>query len=441
MMTMDSLSILTRGLMALWLLLLLYVGFFILFRYVQRHRWWVRYIPLLILMVLEYTLFQAVMHVTYVILALEEPGWIYSVFHSLSFLGVSFAELVMTAYIVYLWWRTWKWQNRHITGSSVKEGVDSLPTGLLYFWDDGRIKLVNRRMMEITRQLTGLSLQDGRRLMTRLWEGQEPDKDSILQLPDGSHWSFYHRELMMEGERLHELIAADVSEEYRLREELAEENRRLAAMNRRLQDLNDMIGEITVEKETLVAKIRIHDETGRTMLATRRFLESKDSGITREELFTMWERVAALPLNDEAGNHTEDITADLHEAADAIGLELTLTGEAKTRLEQRLLLAGARECLTNAYRHAGATRLLISIERPGEKAGKDSSPGSSVEKEDYRPPDTVISYRNNGTAPEGPIREGGGLSSLRRIVESEGAKMETEYQPEFCLRIRIPCRQ
>ena len=60
MMTMDSLSILTRGLMALWLLLLLYVGFFILFRYVQRHRWWVRYIPLLILMVLEYTLFQMV---------------------------------------------------------------------------------------------------------------------------------------------------------------------------------------------------------------------------------------------------------------------------------------------------------------------------------------------------------------------------------------------
>ena len=56
MMTMDSLSILTRGLMALWLLLLLYVGFFILFRYVQRHRWWVRYIPLLILMVLEYIL-------------------------------------------------------------------------------------------------------------------------------------------------------------------------------------------------------------------------------------------------------------------------------------------------------------------------------------------------------------------------------------------------
>ena len=435
---MDALPIRTRGLMALWLLLLLYVGFFILFRYVQRRRWWVRYIPLLVLMILEYTLFQAVMLVTFVIPGLEKPGWMYSVFHTQPFLRVILAELVMTVYTVYLWWKTWEWQRLHITGSSVKEGVDSLPTGLLYFWDDGRIKLVNRRMMEITRQLTGLSLQDGRRLMTRLWEGQSPDKDSILRLPDQTDWSFHHRELMMEGEKLHELIAADVTEEYRLREELAEENRRLAAMNRRLQDLNDMIGEITVEKETLAAKIHIHDETGRTMLATRRFLESKDSGITQEELFAMWERVAALPMNDESRDRAEDITADLYEAADAIGIRLILTGEAKTRLEQRLLLAGARECLTNAYRHAGASSLMISIERFEEK---DSSPGSSVEKEDYRLPVTVISYRNNGAAPEGPIREGGGLSSLRRIVESEGAVMETEYQPAFCLRIRIPCRQ
>ena len=250
---MDALPIRTRGLMALWLLLLLYVGFFILFRYVQRRRWWVRYIPLLVLMILEYTLFQAVMLVTFVIPGLEKPGWMYSVFHTQPFLRVILAELVMTVYTVYLWWKTWEWQRLHITGSSVKEGVDSLPTGLLYFWDDGRIKLVNRRMMEITRQLTGLSLQDGRRLMTRLWEGQSPDKDSILRLPDQTDWSFHHRELMMEGEKLHELIAADVTEEYRLREELAEENRRLAAMNRRLQDLNDMIGEITVEKETLAA--------------------------------------------------------------------------------------------------------------------------------------------------------------------------------------------
>ena len=129
------------------------------------------------------------------------------------------------------------------------------------------------------------------------------------------------------------------------------------------------------------------------------------------------------PAPDDA-EHTEDVTGDLYQAAEAIGIRLDLIGEAGTRQEQKLLLAGARECLTNAYRHAQATELTIRIEhtRPGE-----GFPGG-----------TVISYTNDGLAPVGPVREGGGLSSLRRIVESEGAEMEIEYCPAFCLRILIP---
>ncbi|MBQ7175055.1 MAG: hypothetical protein IJR62_06310 [Lachnospiraceae bacterium] len=424
MTTFSSMPLHIRGFLLIWLLLLLYVGFLVLFRYIQRHRWWVRYIPLLALMLGEYFLYQIILSINSDLTSGDAPGLIFRMFHDVPLVVYTAAMLLMTAVTLSLLRGVQRWQEHHITATSVKEGVDSLPTGLLYFWNDGRIKLVNRRMMEIARRLTGLSLQDGNQFLARLQEGQQEKKEPILTLPDGKVWSFYHREATLESETLNEVIAVDISEEYRLREELAEENRRLASMNQRLHKLNDMIGEITVEKETLATKIRIHDETGRTMLATRRYLEGEETGLTLQELLGMWERIVSLAPAPDDAEHTEDVTGDLYQAAEAIGIRLDLIGEAGTRQEQKLLLAGARECLTNAYRHAQATELTIRIEhtRPGE-----GFPGG-----------TVISYTNDGLAPVGPVREGGGLSSLRRIVESEGAEMEIEYCPAFCLRILIP---
>ena len=154
------------------------------------------------------------------------------------------------------------------------------------------------------------------------------------------------------------------------------------------------------------------------MLATRRFLEGEDTGLTLQELLGMWEVVAALTPVSENTEHAEDVTGDLYQAAEAIGIRLRLIGETRTRQEQRLLLGGARECLTNAYRHAEAKELTIRIE--------------------HKANETVITFTNDGRAPEGPVREGGGLSSLRRIVESENAEMETEYSPVYCLRIVMP---
>jgi hypothetical protein len=424
MTTFSSMSLHIRGFLLIWLLLLLYVGFLVLFRYIQRHRWWVRYIPLLALMLGEYLLYQIILSMNSDLTSGDAPGLIFRMFHEVPLAVYTAAMLLMTAVTLSLLRGVQRWQEHHITATSVKEGVDSLPTGLLYFWNDGRIKLVNRRMMEIARRLTGLSLQDGNQFLARLQEGQQEKKEPILTFPDGKVWSFYHREATLESETLNEVIAVDISEEYRLREELAEENRRLASMNQRLHKLNDMIGEITVEKETLATKIRIHDETGRTMLATRRYLEGEETGMTLQELLGMWERIVSLAPAPNDAEHTEDVTGDLYQAAEAIGIRLDLIGEAGTRQEQKLLLAGARECLTNAYRHAQATELTIRIEHTGPGEG---SPGQ-----------TVISYTNDGLAPAGPVREGGGLSSLRRIVESEGAEMVIEYCPAFCLRILVP---
>ena len=45
---------------------------------------------------------------------------------------------------------------------------------------------------------------------------------------------------------------------------------------------------------------------------------------------------------------------------------------------------------------------------------------------------------SDGAPPSGPIREAGGLLSLRALAESRGGRMEVESNPSFRLRLFLP---
>ena len=45
---------------------------------------------------------------------------------------------------------------------------------------------------------------------------------------------------------------------------------------------------------------------------------------------------------------------------------------------------------------------------------------------------------NNGKAPDGPIRETGGLAVLRKAVEAAGGVMTVRSDPAFLLTVFIP---
>ena len=59
--------------------------------------------------------------------------------------------------------------NTQISSVSVKEAIDTLHTGLLFFRRSGELLLCNRSMEELARQMTGQPVQDGR-LFQRLLE-------------------------------------------------------------------------------------------------------------------------------------------------------------------------------------------------------------------------------------------------------------------------------
>lgn len=80
-----------------------------------------------------------------------------------------------------------------------------------------------------------------------------------------------------------------------------------------------------------------------------------------------------------------------------------------------------RECTSNAVRHAGATELYADSE--------------------HRPQAWHLCITNNGTPPKAEIKEGGGLSSLRRRIEKAGGTVTVHSLPVFVLEVTLPDKE
>ena len=105
--------------------------------------------------------------------------------------------------------------------------------------------------------------------------------------------------------------------------------------------------------------------------------------------------------------------------ARAIGVEVMITGRVPLQEPARSLLASAiQECAANAVKHAGGSALSVWI---AKEAGG-----------------TRFALENDGAPPAGPIRETGGLASLRALMESKGGRMEVQSAPAFRLTITLP---
>lgn len=316
----------------------------------------------------------------------------------------------------------------NITPMSIKQGADSLPTGLCCYDEDGRPTLINHCMQRLCRSLTGEPLLNGSDFWQRLTDGNVEPSNTVIKtglmpmiLLEGGEVRSFSRVKIVTGRKIaYELSAADITEQYELSRRLMAYNRELEQVKKRLELYNENVADITREKEILAAKVSIHDRLGNALLAARRYIETGEEAVSRQALLDIWQSNISL-LRREAEQPDENSTLDgLYEAAEIMGIAVYVTGTLppQDNRTMRFLMSGARECLTNAVHHAKATKLNICI---------------SAEN-DYN----IIEYTNDGIPPEDEIIEGGGLSSLRKSVEAEGGVMQTACVPQFCLTIKIP---
>ena len=191
-------------------------------------------------------------------------------------------------------------------------------------------------------------------------------------------------------------------------------NDELKEVNRKLQKMYERMADDIKEKESLDLKIHIHDTIGRSLLTIRDIIESDET--TDKKLEALQESTAVLTSDRVTASGTMD---EVIQTAKILGVTVTVNGYLPTdSLAEELTVAAAKECVTNCIKHAKGNEVYICI---------------CKQKDLFD-----ITITNNGVAPSEPIKEGSGLSSLRRSIESAGGEMHTAYKPRFALLLTLP---
>lgn len=303
---------------------------------------------------------------------------------------------------------------------SVKEAFDHLPTGVCFFNKNGTLTLCNHQMYRVFFDLTGKDLQSLPEL-EELLENHAFGNDletNVFLLDNGHAWRFAREQITtQEGHSYTQVTASDVTELYRKQEELEQENRKLEEDTERIRRLSANIISLIREEETLNMKMRVHDDIGRSVIATRQFLQQRKP---MEELdLAAWKNAVLLLKHENELSEEQDAVASLMKAAYNLGIRVSIDGTfPEDAAAKEIILSVIRECMTNAVRHAGAKDLYVCLRCSNRMAS--------------------VSVTNNGAVPDGKIVEGGGLTSLRILVKKSGGSMKIATVPHFELTVFVP---
>ncbi|MBQ9898864.1 MAG: hypothetical protein IJM44_05360 [Ruminococcus sp.] len=339
--------------------------------------------------------------------------------HPLLLMGIAVALMITGLLILGM---IEKWKASQLTAISVKECVDTLPTGICFCSENGLPVLTNTVMEHICRELLGVYLSDGGALWRAVAEKNElsdiPGKSgNIVKLSDGKVFSFTRYKADIGGQRFFELIASDMTSEYALTQELREKQVHADNINRRLRELSRSIGEAIKERELLQIKVNIHDGFGKMLLLTKRSLLVEGS-VDQDELLRLWKRNTML-LSNVQSEKPQTVRLPSLRHAEKLGLNVKLSGD--TLPDQPGLISLIDEAITvhvtNVFRHAHGSNVYINV----------VSSGGVCE----------LNLTNDGVR-NGNIRERGGLLNLRRIIKGRGGTMEIKSGEHFEMILRLP---
>ncbi len=315
---------------------------------------------------------------------------------------------------------------KNISAWSVKETMDDVPCGVCVSDSWGRIVLSNKKMRELSRMLIGTVLQNYEDLKQVL-DGNKSvqgvtrlsPENSVLYLPNGTVWMFQNYMLTEEEVAGYlQTVAFDVTEIYFNSEKIRMKNEKLELLNQKLKKMYEQIDESIREQETLKMKMQVHDSFGRSLLTLRRMLEgNKESDYMKNQLEILKQSVYILSgiMQDDTEKQYEESIKH----AEKLGVSVEIEGELCDEYQVALITDKAiRECVTNCIRHAHGRRVYVQ---------------SHKTREGWK-----VCITNDGERPKEGCREGGGLSALREVVERDGGKMTTKFEPEFLLALKLP---
>ncbi len=323
-------------------------------------------------------------------------------------------ELIGTAVLILLFRGDLRYRKEHLTPDAIRQTVDLLPAGICISDDKGTVLLSNLKMNAICRELTGHMLSDANRFTAQIEaNGEEQNNRFFVKLRSGTVCQFEKSILTESGREYNCLTAIDVTERYRVTEELKAKNAHLQEIKRRMQAVSDLSGDMFVAQEEAAARAALHNQLGQVLLMGRHYLEHPDDTDANLVYITTTQMNSFL-LGEykEPTEHKDDLLTEVLWMARSIGVTVDINGDLPEQASQRTILAHAiQECAANAVKHAHGDRLNVTLS------------------------ENEIVITNNGKPPKGEIAESGGLLSLRRSVEEAGGTMTVQSRPEFRLTL------
>ena len=301
---------------------------------------------------------------------------------------------------------------------SVKQALDNLNSGICFSDENGRIVLINHIMSKLISSLTGSYPQTLEEIEAALKKAKaENDSEGTYHFNDGTVWKFKSLEISSpELSGFHQTYAQNISDLYEVNARLIEENEELKKTNEKTRIMLERLADRIREEETLKLKMQIHDDIGTSLIKISKIMQGDKEEDMAQQLSLLENAISFFSQNRATDSKT---LSDTLNKADSMGVKLSISGELpKTEGANDLLFSAVYECLTNCVIHAKGNEVFVEINENG---------GSYL-----------VDITNNGKAPDKPISEGGGLTSLRRKIEIAGGKMKIYSDEEFRLNIAIP---
>lgn len=299
-----------------------------------------------------------------------------------------------------------------IMPQTVKQCFDILSDGVGYFSEEGMPFLVNKQMLRLCDLIGDSDRIDERKIISEL---ARRGGRWITQTKDGKIWDFRKTDILIRKHNVQEVVAYDVTEVYTLKKKREQQYKVLQKYNDHLRQFDDEIEQTVVQKEILLAKMKIHDDIGSLLIAFRHYF-AKPERSNKQEILNRW-RSLAEDIKKER-RITEDSWLRLKRDAEKWNLELQILGKIPNQtVIQNIFYAAIREALTNTVKHTKGTKVMCRITEAGGKM--------------------CIEIENDGESPKKPIIEGGGLGNLRRMVQGAGGIMDIQSQPVFKIKLEL----
>ena len=305
-----------------------------------------------------------------------------------------------------------------ISNNTVKEAMENLPSGLVFYDKNGYIYLSNKVMNNLSLELTKKDLQNGNELWNDIINKNLTNLEEYIYISENKIiWKIFKENIDIEGTIYQKIQADDISDIYNLSIILKKKNNQLKIEQKKLIEHMKNIDDYIIEEETLKLKMKVHDNFGELITLTNKMYKENIKNKDKEILIKNWNILDRkmkylLPVKN-TNEYSLEKVIDLSKRLDC---KISINGILPTdKFSKDTVIYALNEMLKNAVNHTNAKRLLVNIV--------------------YKNSQIIITIKNKNKNNIKSIKESGGLSSVRSKIEKIDGIMEITCNEYIILKI------